>query len=87
MVDFSKQEMTVQNKVLELQPSPVNIIVQQQCAAVTVMNTTVVLPGSEVEVMAHVNTQGNGAWLLESIEYFVLVARALVTLKLGTVPV
>ena len=87
VLDLSKQEMTIRDKVLELQPSPANAIVQQQCATVTVMNTIVVPPSSEMEVMAHVNTQGNGAWLLESIECPVLVARALVTPKLGTVPV
>ena len=81
------QEMTIRNKVLELQPSPANAIVQQQCAKVTVINTIVVPPSSKMEVMAHVNTQGNGTWLLESIECPVLVARALVTPKLGTVPV
>ena len=77
MLDLSKQEMTNQNKVLELQPSPANAIVQQQCATVTVMNTIVEQPNSEMEVIAHVNTQGNGTWLLESIEYPVLVAKSL----------
>ena len=66
---------------------PANAIVQQQYATVTVMNTIVVPPSIEMEVMAHVNAQGNGTWLLESIECPVLVARALVTPKLGTVPV
>ena len=75
VLDLSKQEMTIRNEVLELKPSPANAIVQQQCATVTVMNTIVVPPSSEMEVMAHVNTQGNGpdylrvlnvlSWLLE----------------------
>ena len=87
VLDLSKQEMTIRNEVLELEPSPANAIVQQQCATVTVMNTIVVPPSSEMEVMAHVNTQGNGTWLLESIKCPVLIARALATPKLGTIPV
>ena len=68
VLDLSKQEMTIKNEVLELKPSPANAIVQQQCATVTVMNTIVVPPSSEMEFMAHMNTQGNGTWLLESIK-------------------
>ena len=75
--DLSKEKLSIRNKVVSLQPSPAYVVVNH--VNITVKDTINVLASSEMEIMAHIDSaEEHGTWLLESVEWPVLVTRALV---------
>ena len=86
VLDFSKEQLSIWNKVVSLQPHPANAVVN--CVSITVKDTISVPASSEMEIMAHIDSaEERGTWLLEGVECPVLVARALVAPQRQAVPV
>ena len=59
VLDLSKEQLSVRNNMVSLQPSPANV-------AVNCKDTISVLASSEMEIMAHIDSvEEHDTWLLE----------------------
>ena len=86
ILDVSKEKLSIWNKVISLQPSPANVVVNY--VSITVKDTISVPASSKMEIMAHIDSaEEHGTWLLKGVECPVLVARALVASQRQAVPV